>query len=641
PSAAVHADAGRHHLSCPASPLPGCITCDNTQTCFALGTHVVKHQWECCLAASAFPLPAIASTVYGGGKMFQWDASTNECTVYVGSVPSAIPGPGDCVSGRLDLPPAPAPAPAPSPPPPGAKNVLFIVVDDLRPELSGGYDHSTVQTPNLDAFAKSSLVFEAAHAQIAVCAPSRQSFMTGRRPDSTTAYGFTRHFRQPEVGANWTTLPQHFKNNGYLTLGSGKLYHPNCPPLYDTPLSWSDENGELFENDDSFPDDYGGIPFARGLGKENCDEVQPDELNDLCAPIAWCAVNNKEAEDSLGEVKNVKIATDRLRGELKASNLTDGESQQPFFLAVGLHKPHLPWSVPQRFFDLYPDASEIPLAANMYPPEGMPAVAFNPTGNCTADTPMPDEYARKARRAYMAAISYMDSFVGEILEALEDSGRAQDTLVVFASDHGWQLGEHGEWQKMTNFDLATRVPLMVRAPWKEGANNAGGRTRELVELVGLFPTMVELAGVPPVDDEHPLEGQSFAPLLDDPGWKGQGWAMSQYGRSPADEEDVADGVRAAAPTNEKITVMGYSLRVEGWRYTEWATFDGAAAGGRGSADWAAPLHGVELYDHSTGDVNDFDAHENVNVAGHPENKELVASLSKQLREIVTRGGANA
>lgn len=258
PSAAVHADAGRHHLSCPASPLPGCITCDNTQTCFALGTHVVKHQWECCLAASAFPLPAIASTVYGGGKMFQWDASTNECTVYVllpymtlgagsiccgsgslggcrgkilhipplsrfamsqphnaslhrslspppprplpsplrslrphryvGSVPSAIPGPGDCVSGRLDLPPAPAPAPAPSPPPPGAKNVLFIVVDDLRPELSGGYDHSTVQTPNLDAFAKSSLVFEAAHAQIAVCAPSRQSFMTGRRPDSTTAY---------------------------------------------------------------------------------------------------------------------------------------------------------------------------------------------------------------------------------------------------------------------------------------------------------------------------------------------------------------------------------------------------------------------------------------------------------------------
>jgi hypothetical protein len=117
--------------------------------------------------------------------------------------------------------------------------------------------------------------------------------------------------------------------------------------------------------------------------------------------------------------------------------------------------------------------------------------------------------------------------------------------------------------------------------------------------------------------------------------------LRRYGRSPADEEDVADGVRAAAPTNEKITVMGYSLRVEGWRYTEWATFDGAAAGGRGSADWAAPLHGVELYDHSTGDVNDFDAHENVNVAGHPENKELVASLSKQLREIVTRGGANA
>jgi len=518
--------------------------------------------------------------------------------------------------------------------PDGAKNVLFIVIDDLRPELSGGYDHSEVNTPNIDALVEESLVFESAHSQIAVCGPSRSSFMTGRRPDSTTTYNFNRHFRLPDVGANWTTLPQHFKNNGYLTLGSGKLYHPNQPPLYDTPLSWSEENGNLYENNDSFPDNYGGLP-PHGLGTENCDEVQPEELNDLCAPIAWCAVNNQEAEDALGEVTNVELATSRLRGELKA--VPGGETQRPFFLAVGLHKPHLPWSVPKRFFDIYPDAEEIPLAANKFPPEGMPPVAFNPTGNCTADTPMPDEYARKARRAYMAAVSYMDSFVGEILEALGDSGRSSETLVVFCSDHGWQLGEHGEWQKMTNFDLATRVPLVVRAPWKEAAV---GRTGAFVELVGLFPTMIELAGVPAVADEHPLEGESFAPLFDDPEWVGQGWALSQYPRTPddGDDDDGDDhGVTTiSSGTNEKITVMGYSLRVEGWRYTEWASFNGTACGGGGQVDWAKPLYGVELYDHrnGTGDVNDFDAHENVNVAEQPDNKDLVASLSKQLRAIV-------
>ncbi|GMH71428.1 hypothetical protein TL16_g05649 [Triparma laevis f. inornata] len=515
-----------------------------------------------------------------------------------------------------------------------AKNVLFIMVDDLRPELSGGYDHSEVKTPNLDAFAKESLVFEQAHCQIAVCGPSRSSFMSGRRPDSTTVYNFFRHFRQADVGQNWTSLPQHFKNNGYLTLGSGKLYHPNQPPMYDSPLSWSEENGDLFENDDSWPDNYGHGPGGgEDLGKENCGEVQPDELNDLCSPIAWCAVNNTEAENTLGEAINVEVATSRLRGELKAA--PDGEAQQPFFLAIGLHKPHLPWSVPERFFDMYPEAEDIPLAANKYPPEGMPDVAFNPTGNCTADTPMPDEYARKARRAYMAAVSYMDSFVGSILEALEDSGRASDTLVVFASDHGWQLGEHGEWQKMTNFDLATRVPLIVRAPWKE---NAVGRSDALVELVGLFPSMAELAGIPTVADEHPLEGESFAPAFDDSEWQGQGWALSQYPRAPkttaAKQND--DKSLSADPVNDNITVMGYSLRVEGWRYTEWASFDGTANGGKGKVDWTAPLYGVELYDHSdaVGDINDLDAHENVNVAESPENKGIVAELSKQLREIV-------
>eukprot|EP00937_MAST-01D_sp_MAST-1D-sp2_P002297 g2297.t1 len=599
--------------------------CDNVQTCLELVHLPAKSQETCCTIASGFPIPA---KIQGRGRMWSWNRTDNACTVYVGDVPR--PGAtGDCVAGRMGV-PVPAPSPPPAPAPAGAKNVLLIVVDDLRTELAGGYDHPDVHTPNLSAFAAQSLVFEAAHCQIAVCGPSRSSFMTGRRPDSTTAYTFGRHFRLPDVGANWTSLPQHFKEHGYVTLGSGKLYHPQLPPLYDAPLSWSPENGELYENDDSWPDNRGATGGTPAIG---CAETQPV---DMCQPIAWCAVNTSAAERALGDASNVALAAARLRGLLKA---TPGRAQQPFFLGIGLHKPHLPWSVPQRFFDLYPDAAQVPLAKHKYPPAGMPPVAFNPSSNCTATAPMPDAYAHQARRAYMAAISYMDAFVGEILAALDDSGRANDTLVAFTSD----LGEHGEWQKMTNFDLATRVPLMVRAPWK-GAAAAGKRSSALVELVDLFPALAELAGLPAAPrDTHPLEGKSFAPALDDPqGWAGKGWALSQYARCPSTADPYSSPCPMTAPTNGDITVMGYSLRVPGWRYTEWASFDGAADGGKGRVDWAAPLHGVELYDHrsGTGDVNDFDAHENANVVNRTENAALVAELSKQLRAVVANSTAH-
>ena len=155
--------------------------------------------------------------------MWSFDNTEKTCTIYAGSIPTPDPGVGDCVAGRLELPDPVDPTPI-VPAPEGAKNVLFIMVDDLRPELAGGYDHAEVHSPNLEALAKESLVFESAHCQIALCGPSRSSFMTGRRPDSTTTYNFDRHFRLPDVGADWTSLPQHFKNNGYMTLGSGKLY---------------------------------------------------------------------------------------------------------------------------------------------------------------------------------------------------------------------------------------------------------------------------------------------------------------------------------------------------------------------------------------------------------------------------------
>lgn len=253
----------------------------------------------------------------------------------------------------------------------------------------------------------------------------------------------------------------------------------------------------------------------------------------------------------------------------------------------------------------------------------------------TPTQPMPADQERRARRAYMAAISYTDDLVGGVLAALDKTGRAQQTLVIFHADHGWQLGEHGEWRKMTNFELGVRVPLMVRAPWKAAA--MGRRAGALVELVDIYPTAAALAGVgQPIKEPVPLEGGSFAPLLDDPSAVlPKQYALSQYARCPqAGKPEWKGNGCGNKPTNAQITVMGYSLRVDQWRYTEWAVFDGAAAGGAGRVDWTQPLHGVELYDHRTGDENDFDALENVNVANLTEHAALVADLSRQLRELV-------
>ena len=475
------------------------------------------------------------------------------------------------------------------------KNVLFIVVDDLRPSL-GAYGQKCVHTPNIDKLAKESLVFDRAYCQQALCGPSRNSFMTGRRPDTTKSWNFIDHFREPSVGLNWTSLPQYFKNHGYFSSGVGKLYHPSLPPHNDPP-SWS--------NLDQFP-----YVFSK---PQTC----PNET-------IWCALPANGTY--FADVNSTAVLRERLEYVAK--------TKQPFFLGIGFLKPHLSWRFPDDFLKNYPNVDDIIPAKHRLPPDGMPPIAWHgcipenhysdvhyPPFNRT--TPFPIDVQQMMRRAYYAATSYVDSLVGELLESLDSLGLADDTIVSFHGDHGWQLGEHNEWCKMTNFELATRVPLMFRVPWKKAS--MGKRTIALVELIDLYPTLVELAGLPPAREEN-LEGKSLAALFDDVSRSVKNASLSQYPRCNPDP-DVSKKDSCKQTNRTEIGYMGYSMRTDRYRYTEWVKWNGTDL----KPEWSNQI-GVELYDHQNDDEADFDAFENENIAS--KNPDVVKELSKQLHELV-------
>ena len=296
----------------------------------------------------------------------------------------------------------------------GKKNVLYIVVDDLRPQF-GAYGQGYMHTPNIDTLANRSLIFDRAYCQFAFCAPSRNSFMTGRRPDRTQCWNFIDNFR--EVGPDWISMPQYFKQNGYFTSGVGKLYHPDLPPNGDPP-SWSD--------DINFP--YINPPYI------SCPNF-----------TAWC--NLDPSQHYFSDLVTLDIALKRMRHA--ATNRS-----QPFFQGVGFHKPHLPFRSPEEFADIYPPPEDISLATDKTFPERTPTIAWN---GCMAGPGryndvtekrdylqvMDDDEARRLRRGYYAAVSFIDSLVGELVAELKDLRLDDDTIVSIHGDHGWQLGEVG------------------------------------------------------------------------------------------------------------------------------------------------------------------------------------------------------
>lgn len=489
-----------------------------------------------------------------------------------------------------------AQAPTPSATARPRPNVLFLAIDDLRPEL-GCYGADYIHSPNIDRLAKSGMVFRRAYCQQAVCSPSRSSLMTGTRPDTTKVWDLTTHFRKalPEV----VTLGQHFRENGYFVQGMGKIYHGGL----DDPQTWSvpwqtpkaakyalPENVALDSRNRGDAADTGKAKTSKKSQAESQadpDGPQPSGFN-VRGPAFECAdVADDTYQD--GKVAELAMATLRQRSQ----------QQEPFFLAVGFIKPHLPFIAPKKYWDLY-DPTKISLAPNRFRPKDAPDYAVQPGGELRnyhgiPEGSIPDDLARHLKHAYYAAISYTDAQVGRILDELDRLGLASNTIVVLWGDHGWKLGEHDAWCKHSNVENDVHAPLILSAP---GMSQRGASTEALVEFVDIYPTLSELAGLPL--PSH-LEGTSFAPLLADPMRPWKSAAFSQYPR------------QAGKTGNQSL--MGYSMRTDRYRFTVWV-----------ERKDHRKIAATELYDEQA------DPQENTNISGLPANAALVAHLMAQWQQ---------
>lgn len=455
-------------------------------------------------------------------------------------------------------------------------NVLFIAIDDLRPEL--GCYGKPVQSPNIDQLAREGTLFERAYVQCALCMPSRASLLTGRRPDTTGVVDFSVRFR--DVLGDVATLPQHFKNNGYQAVAFGKIFHNNDKASWTEPL-WKSNRARYHTEFGKrvlewIKEDHRRLTYVWDLGDGITKTKRPGGL-------PWEAPDVPDNALRDGHIADAAIA--------KMKELKD----KPFFLAVGFHKPHLPFIAPKKYFDLY-DRDAIEPATNPFPPRDAPRCALYNWNDLRhyygiPDVgPVSDGQARDLKHAYYACVSFTDAQVGRLLESLDELQLSSNTIVVLWGDHGWQLGEHGMWDKHSNFETSTHAPLIVRVP-----NQKPGRTDALAEFVDIYPTLCELCDLPL---DSGLEGTSFAPLLQDPARPWKTAAFSQYRRVIPGYGDIARG-------------MGYSMRTDRYRFTEWLV---------PGTDFQA----YELYDHQS------DPNENVNLAVAAEHKQLVDELKRQL-----------
>lgn len=493
------------------------------------------------------------------------------------------------------------------------KNVLFIIVDDLRPEVTQAYSQSNMLTPNIDRLASISMVFDRAYCQQAICGPTRNSFLSGRRPQRTESWNFIDHFR--EVGSNWVAFPEYFKNHNYTTLGAGKTYHPGLPPNWDEPKSWSQDRPYIF----------------KGNAYKKCTKLSPPQPNSLVC------VDPDPDLSHFSDYANLQGTLDNLK------YVVTNTSDKPFFLAYGIHRPHLPWHVPKAYWDKYPDTDKIPLPKHQSAPKDMPPIAF--TYECDGMSQVPvfgkeypvpgaasphiiDESAKieanatKAmRKGYYAAVSWADFLIGQLLDALEGYDLMEDTVIALVGDHGWQLGEHNIWGKHTNFELGTRVPLIIHAPGIKP-----NHTRALVESVDIYPTVAVLAGLPLPPD---VDGTDLTPLFLNPSIEIKEAAFSEYPRCPSNvKEPWTDTTSCIRTDRHKFTVMGYSVRTDEWRYTVWLPWDGVRL--QGNFD-SSPV-GVELYSHEGDTDFDFDKFENENLA----NQAQYAPVLKQMYMIAVK-----
>ncbi|UXX79827.1 sulfatase [Reichenbachiella carrageenanivorans] len=431
------------------------------------------------------------------------------------------------------------------------KNVLFIIIDDLKP-LIHSYGESQMITPNLDAFTAESVAFTNAHCQQAVCAPSRVSFMTGMRPDYTRVWDLKTNMR--DMNPDILTMPQYFKQNGYETIGMGKVLHG---AKKNDPRSWSLPFVEDIDLD--YAEGY-EIPANFKYQSPEIQKVYQEMKNDFpgdpTSDKVWLAVNQAFKKRGINpSTECIDVPDDAYAdGALVTKSIATMEmfqkGKKPFFIAVGFHKPHLPFVAPKKYWDLY-DRDQIQLASFQAHAEGSPAFAYHTFGELKNYSDIkksldengaviPDKQ-RELIHGYYASVSYVDAQVGLLMEYLKSSGLDKTTTVVLIGDHGWHLGDHGLWNKHSNFEQATRTPLMVKSPdytfFKENDSP--------VELVDVFPTICELSGL---QAPNHLQGQSLVPIVSGEKTAVKSFAISQY------------------PRGER---MGYAIRNDRYRYVEW------------------------------------------------------------------------
>ncbi|MFW6169850.1 MAG: sulfatase [Planctomycetota bacterium] len=351
-----------------------------------------------------------------------------------------------------------------------SRNILFVAIDDMRDVSS--YD-PVVQTPNLDRVGEMSMTFDRAYVQATFCNPSRASFLTGLRPQQTGVLDNRTHFRDnvPDV----ITLPQLFRKSGYDTVRLGKIFHGAAS--MDDPESW----------------DVAKYPQGTARGKQGERWYPPDKRPGWCWALAAEGTEEDQADGQIAK---------------QAAEFLRGEREKPFFLAVGFHKPHDPFVAPKRYFDLYP-RDELQLHETPACASPTPSLQIGGAWKKAFDR-FSDDDRRRFLQAYYAATSFMDAQLGKVLDALEEAGLADETIIIVLSDHGYHLGERGWWNKATLYEYSARSPLWMRDP---GMKAAGTRYAKPVEFLDIYPTLVELAGLEP--PSH-LAGRSLAPLLDDP-----------------------------------------------------------------------------------------------------------------------------
>ncbi len=506
---------------------------------------------------------------------------------------------------------------------PEKPNMLFIAIDDLKPVL-GSYGNHLIKTPNLDRIANNGTVFLNNHCQQAVCGPSRASIMTGMRPDYTGVWDLRTRMR--DVNPDILSLPQHLISQGYTTQGIGKIYDQRCVDEYLDEPSWSVPFYRA--TDDYYPQGMGRPATGRYQDPETKRKIDllisqamengmtRGEANGHAQQFVKPSVENIDVTDNAyNDGANALMAKDIL-AELK-------EKDEPFFFAVGFSKPHLPFVAPSKYWDLY-DREEMPLAYYQEHALNSPEFAYHNSGELLGytDIPplasftdisgrlgLPTDKQKELIHGYYAAVSYIDAQVGLLLNTLDSLGLSENTIIVIWGDHGWHLGDHDLWCKHSNFEQATRSPLIISAPWMNP-----GKTTSPTEFIDVFPTLCDLAGLE--IPEH-LDGVSLVRAMHNPKNSVKKYAVSQYPRNYS---------QTSTPTSNLLgyeagRLMGYSMRCERFRYTVWMDNNF-----RSSKPFNPTLVvATELYDY----VSDPD--ETINVAGKRKYRKITKQKAKDMQ----------